>query len=88
MDLTDLKTIKVFFLVEKNVFFFADSQPKHGQMIPILNSVQAIPPKDHVWKFERDLLSGSEVILHTIMKKAKTDTTKINTFRKTSFFEQ
>ena len=43
---------------------------------------------DLVWKFERDLLIGSQVIVHTNIKKEKknnTDAAKINTFWKTKF---
>ena len=50
-------------------------------MMPIFESVQAIPPMDLVWKFEHDLLS-SQVTVHTNTekrgKKAKIDTAKIN----------
>ena len=53
-------------------------------MMPIFKSVQAIPSTDLVQTFERDPLSGSQVIAHTNTKKAKTDAAKINTFRKTN----
>ena len=70
--------------------FFADSQLMHGPMMPIFESVRAIPSTDVVQTFERDPLSGSQVRLHTNIKKrqkkAKTDAAKINTFRKTPFF--
>ena len=46
------------FLVERSMFF-ADSQLTHGPIMPIFDSVQAIPPTDHVWKFERNSLSSS-----------------------------
>ena len=70
--------------------FFADSQLMHGPMMPIFESVRAIPCTDVVQTFERDPLSGSQVRVHTNIKKrqkkAKTDAAKINTFRKTPFF--
>ena len=49
--------------------FFADSQLNHDPMMPIFESVQAIPPTDPVWKFERNQLSGSQVIVLTNTKK-------------------
>ena len=74
---------------EKSMFF-ADSQLMHGPVMPIFESVRAIPCTDVVQTFERDLLSGSQVRVHTNIKKktkkAKTDAAKINTFRKTPFF--
>ena len=75
---------------EKSMFF-ADSQLMHGPMMPIFESVRAIPSTDLVQTFERDPLSGSQVRVHTNIKKdkkkkAKTDAAKINTFRKTPFF--
>ena len=71
---------------EKSMFF-ADIQLMHGPMMPIFESVRAIPSTDVVQTFERDPLSGSQVRVHTnIKKKAKTDAAKINTFRKTPFF--
>ena len=74
---------------EKSMFF-ADSQLMHGPMMPIFESVQAIPSTDLVQTFERDPLSGSQVRVHTNIKKdkkkAKTDAAKINTFCKTPFF--
>ena len=74
---------------EKSMFF-ADSQLMHGPMMPIFESVRAIPSTDLVQKFERDSLFGSQVRVHTNRKKwkkkAKTDAAKINTFRKTPFF--
>ena len=51
-------------------------------MMPIFEIVRAILPTDLVWKFERDPLSSSHVIVHT---NTKTDAAKINTFRKTKF---
>ena len=55
-------------------------------MMLIFDSVRAILSTDLVQTFERDLLSGSQVIAHTnTQKKAKTDAAKINTFRKTKF---
>ena len=70
--------------------FFADNQLMHGPMMPIFESVRAIPSTDLVQTFERDSLIGSQVRLHTNIKKAKkqakTDAAKINTFRKTLFF--
>ena len=57
----------------------------HGPMMPIFESVRAIPPTDLVQTFERDLLSGSQVIAHKNTKNAKTDAAKINTFFKTKF---
>ena len=76
---------------EKSMFF-ADSQLMHGPMMPIFESVRAIPSTDVVQTFELDPLSGSQVRVHrnikrkTKKKKAKTDAAKINTFRKTPFF--
>ena len=75
------------FLVEKSMFF-VDSQQTHYRMMPIFDSIRGIPPTDLVSKFERNLLSRSQVIMHTNTKekKAKTDTAKINTFCKTLFW--
>ena len=54
--------------------FFADSQLMHGPMMPIFENVRAIPPTGFVQTFERDLLSGSQVRVHTnIKKKTKKD---------------
>ena len=75
---------------EKSMFFL-DSQLMHGPMMPIFESVRAIPSTDLVQTFERDPLIGSQVRVHTNIKKktkkkkAKTDAAKINTFRKTKF---
>ena len=69
---------------EKSMFF-ADSQLMHRPMMPIFENVRAIPSTDVVQTFERDLLSGSQVRVHTNIKKAKTDAAKINTFCKTPF---
>ena len=55
-------------------------------MMPIFESVQPIPPTDLVSKFEHDPLSGSQAIVHTNTKKAKTDAAKINTFHKNIFW--
>ena len=68
-----------------------DSKLMHGPMMPIFESVQAILSTDLVQTFECDLLSGSQVRVHTNIKKktkkkANTDAAKINTFRKTPFF--
>ena len=49
--------------------FFADSQLMHGPMMPIFESVQAIPSTDVVQTFECDPLSGSQVRVHTNIKK-------------------
>ena len=49
--------------------FFADSQLMHGPMMPIFESVRAIPPTDLVQTFERDSLIGSQVRVHTNIKK-------------------
>ena len=77
---------------EKSMFF-ADIQLMHGPMMPIFESVRAIPSTDLVQTFDRDSLIGSQVRVHTNIKKrqkkkkkAKTDAAKINTFRKTPFF--
>ena len=40
-------------------------------MMPIFESVRAIPSTDRVQKFEHDLLSDSQVIVHTNIKKTK-----------------
>ena len=53
---------------EKSMFF-ADSQLMHGPMMPIFESVRAIPCTDVVQTFERDPLSGSQVRVHTNIKK-------------------
>ena len=52
---------------EKSMFF-ADSQLMHGPMMPIFESVRAIPSTDVVQTFEHDLLSGSQVRVHTNKK--------------------
>ena len=57
-------------LVKKSMFF-ADSQLMHGPMMPIFESVRAIPPTDLVQTFERDLLNASQVTVHTNIKKDK-----------------
>ena len=49
--------------------FFADSQLMHGPMMPIFESVRAIPSTDLVQTFERDSLIGSQVRVHTNIKK-------------------
>ena len=49
--------------------FFADSQLMHGPMMPIFESVRGIPSTDLVQTFERDPLSGSQVRVHTNIKK-------------------
>ena len=73
---------------EKSMFF-ADIQLMHGPMMPIFESVRAIPSMDLVQKFERDPLSGSQVRVHTnVKKRAKIDAAKIKIFRKTLFFGQ
>ena len=51
--------------------FFADSQLMHGPMMPIFESVRAIPCTDVVQTFEHDPLSGSQVRVHTNIKKDK-----------------
>ena len=53
---------------EKSMFF-ADSQLMHGPNMPIFESVRAIPSTDVVQTFERDPLSGSQVRVHTNIKK-------------------
>ena len=53
---------------EKSMFF-ADSQLMHGPMMPIFESVRAIPSMDVVQTFERDPSSGSQVRVHTNIKK-------------------
>ena len=65
--------------------FFTDSELMHGPMMPIFESVRAIPSMDLVRTFERNPLSNSQVIAHTNTTNAKTDAAKINTFRKTKF---
>ena len=67
-----------------------DSQLMHGPMMTIFKSVRAIPSTDVVQTFECDPLNGSQVRVHTNIKKkdkkkAKTDAAKINNFRKTPF---
>ena len=52
-----------------NSTFFANSQLTHGPIMPIFKSVQAIPHTDIVWKFEQNLFSCSQVIVHTNTKK-------------------
>ena len=44
----------------------------HGPMMPIFESVRAIPPTDLVQTFERDLLSGSQVRVHSVFRAVKT----------------
>ena len=51
--------------------FFADNQLMHGPMMPIFESVRAIPSMDVVQTFGRDLSSGSQVRVHTNIKKDK-----------------
>ena len=54
----------------KKVCFGPIGQLTYGPIVPIFESVWAIPPTDLVWKFERNLLSGSQIIMH-INKKGK-----------------
>ena len=47
-------------------------------MMPIFKSIRAIPPTDLVSKFEHNPIRGSQVIVHTNIKKTKLELIRIN----------